>query len=260
MGALMSVWVCIPSKRPVPIVAKWAEAWRAQGYRIALWRDSIEEEFSSMISHSCDKLQAAPYPGYAIATNRLIQWIAQSQPEARWFVIGGDDVYPDPNHTAEEIAQQCGDYFARNEWKAADGQHCTFGVMQPTGDRWGDSERTRAMYGEDRGAYIDRIAGSAWIGREFARRAYGGNGPLWHEYAHMYSDEELCCVAEKLGVYWRRRDLNQHHEHWMRGENRTKDDMPEFLKEANSPEHWDKYGNLFRDRKEAGFPGSECSA
>ena len=35
--------------------------------------------------------------------------------------------------------------------------------MQPTGDRFAQGQ-------------IDRIAGSAWIGREFARRAYGGNG------------------------------------------------------------------------------------
>lgn len=57
---------------------------------------------------------------------------------------------------------------------------------------------------------------SAWIGREFARRAYGGNGPLWDAYTHMFVDEELKCVAEKNGVYWMRPDLVQLHMHWQR--------------------------------------------
>jgi len=121
--------------------------------------------------------------------------------------------------------------------------------MQPTGDRWAEGQ-----WGFQN-APIDRVAGSAWIGREFALRAYGGDGPLWPEYRHMFPDEELQCVAEKLGVFWQRRDLTQFHNHW--GRNGNAADMPTFLAEANSREHWDKYKALFEARKAAGFPGHE---
>lgn len=126
-----------------------------------------------------------------------------------------------------------------------------FGVMQPTGDRWGDAQ----------GAYIDRVAGSPWIGREFARRMYGGSGPYWPEYFHMGVDEELQAVATKLGVFWQRPDLTHYHAHWGRprpGERMGQvDRMPAFLAEANSPEHWRKYKALFSKRQAAGFPGHE---
>ena len=47
----------------------------------------------------------------------------------------------------------------------------TFGVMQPTGDRWGERNGI---------ATIDRIAGSPWMGREFCRRMYHGSGPMYN--------------------------------------------------------------------------------
>lgn len=274
---MSSVWVTVPSKRPPEHLAKWAAAWRGQGYSIAVWRDSplgidlsIADWWDGCI----------PYPGYSVATNRLIQHVIKDR-GAQWCIIGGDDVYPDPDHTADEIAAQCEAHFGG-----------TFGVLQCTGDRWGDDERSRDQYGADRGAYIDRIAGSAWIGREFAQRVYQGRGPIWPEFWHMFGDEHLQCVAEKLGVFWQRRDLTQRHEHWARGDGRTRDDMPEFLSKANSPEHWqeskaiferlkaggfaeaadlltvpsvlpsgaehwDKFKILFEERKAAGFPGHE---
>ena len=178
------------------------------------------------------------YPGYAEAVNRLISQVMALDPHAEWFVTGGDDVEPDLNHTADEIAGQLTAHFAG-----------TFGVMQPTGDRFASGS-------------IDRIAGSPWIGREFARRMYGGNGPYWHEYTHMFVDEEIQCVAEKYGVFWQRRDLIHLHQHFMR-ENAhlesmaVKRDIPPHLMEANSPEHWKKYQAIFKARKAAGFPGSE---
>ena len=89
----------------------------------------------------------------------------------------------------------------------------TFGVMQATGDRWGENEPWARAQFPDAPAYIDRICGSPWIGREFARRMNQGKGPFWREYFHMFADEELQCVAQRLGVLWQRRDLTHHHEH-----------------------------------------------
>ena len=115
------------------------------------------------------------------------------------------------------------------------------------------------MYGENRGAYIDRVCGSAWIGREFATRMYQGNGPLWPEFEHMYVDEHLQCVAEKLGVLWQRSDLIQLHRHWGRGPEGADNKpgevarMPDFLQRVNSPEHWRKAKAIFDRLKTGGF-------
>ena len=77
----------------------------------------------------------------------------------------------------------------------------------------------------------------------------------------MGVDEELQHVAIKYGVFWQNEHLTHHHAHWGRplpGEKiGMADRMPAFLKEANSPEHWKKYKELFTSRKIAGFPGSE---
>jgi hypothetical protein len=108
--------------------------------------------------------------------------------------FGGDDMSPDPDHEPTVIAGECADHFKG-----------TFGVMQPTGDRWSNSQ------GE---AYADKVAGSAWVGREFCERTYGGEGPFWHEYWHMCADNELLEVASKLGVFWQRPDLEHYHDHW----------------------------------------------
>jgi hypothetical protein len=147
---------------------------------------------------------------------------------------------PDPNVSPEEIAAQC-------EARFGSKGHPTFGVMQPTGDRWGDHQG---------GAYADRVAGSPWIGRRFCLTVNGGNGPLWWEYFHMGVDEELQAIATRLGVFWQRPDLSHFHRHWGRDDgNRAK--MPAFLTRANSPQEWAKYKQIFRDRQAAGFPGHQ---
>jgi hypothetical protein len=130
------------------------------------------------------------------------------------------------------------------------GGYCpTLGVTQPTGDRWGEKN------GE---ATIDRIAGSPWMGREFCRRMYHGSGPMYNGYYHNFADEELQCVAQKLGVFWQRRDLIQEHRHWARPRGDWRD-APEWAKKINDPRFsdWDKSKALFAARKAAGFPGHE---
>jgi hypothetical protein len=133
------------------------------------------------------------------------------------------------------------------------GVDSVFGVMQPTGDRWGENEPWARQQFPNAPAYIDRICGSPWMGRELCRRMYQGNGPLFEGYQHMYVDEELQCVAQSLGVLWQRRDLIHYHDHW----GRTEGSAPEHLAEATSAAHWDRSRAIFNRRKAEGFPGHE---
>lgn len=247
----MSVWVVVPSKRPAEVVAAWAAAWRERGYTIGLWRDPGE------VTGVADMTISDPYPGYAQAVNGLVRGVLEWDSACNWIVTGGDDVFPDPNHTADEIARQCVEHFREHFHTRIimdegppyiGGEWATFGVMQCTGDRYGEDSTGSA--------YIDRVCGSPWMGREFCLRVNQGKGPLWPEYTHMFEDEELFNVAQRLGILWQRRDLVQRHEHWARARQDSRD-MPEFLAEVSSALHWRKYKALFEQRKAAGFPGSE---
>ena len=251
----MAVWLCIPSARPPADVEPVLDAWRERGYKIAIQRDEHEQPSPglSRIDTSWvgpkweDSLvHWRPYAGYGEAVNFLARDVLSYDPSCDWIVTGGDDTLPDPNHTAEEIAKECSMHFGELHAGVA---NCTFGVMQPTGDRFADGS-------------IDRIAGSPWIGREFCLRVNQGNGPLWAEYWHMFDDEELQNVAIKLGVFWQRPDLIHLHRHFMRESDAidspaVRKDIPPHLIRANSKEHWDKNQKLFRERKAAGFPGHE---
>lgn len=241
----MSVWFCVPSIRPnggtIPL-------WKEMGYRVAVLRQGEPID--------CEvQIPTGEYKGWAPSVNILAQWVVEHDPKAEWIVSGGDDYEPDMSASPELIALECCNHFYATTMK-----HETFGVMQPTGDRWGDTMASRMQYGGNRGAYIDRIAGSPWFGREWVQRAYQGKGPMCGEYFHMYADEELQEVATKLGVYWQRRDLIQLHAHWGR---RSGDefaniaDCPEFLHPVNTSQHWHESQKLFTERKAAGWPGHE---
>lgn len=231
----MSVWFCIPSARPLDEAERSLSKWRRRGYKIALWRDVDELGTDDL----CDFLLTGTYPGYALAVNALVLNVLRIDESCEWVVLGGDDMEPDPKYAPEEIASQCEALFGRA------GRPATFGVMQPTGDRWGEGQH---------GAYCDRVAGSPWIGRHFCATMNGGHGPLWHEYFHMGVDEELQAVAMRLGAFWQRPDLSHFHAHWARGDKR---EMPAFLAKANSPLEWEKYKRTFLNRQAAGFPGHE---
>ena len=240
----MSVWLCVPSAR-APHETTFPK-WIDQGYKVAVFRDigaPLIPEASFVI---VDK-----YPGYAVASNRLIQEVFARDPECDWVVGGGDDVEPDRTQTGPEIGRECSD------WRAD-----TFGVMQATGDRWGEEDPWAKIQYPNAPAYVDRICGSPWLGREFCRRVNQGRGPFWPQYYHMFVDEELQNVAQRLGVLWQRRDLTHKHNHWARQD--TKESRtymgplpPEHLKEALSKAHWDEAKALFERRKAVGFPGSE---
>lgn len=250
----MSVWFVLPSKRPLDQVEPVLAKWRVQGYRIGLWRDPGEAEGFD------ETLINQPYQGYSHAVNALVRRVLEVDSYAEWIICAGDDIEPDANHSAEEIAEECNEHFAFAWWDKFGGKldtpslnyRMTFGVMQPTGDKWGDRN----------GPYIERVAGSPWMGREFCRRMYQGRGPLCEDYFHMGEDEELQAVATKLGVFWQRPDLIHFHRHW--GRNPVNDklpgdraNMPAFLERANSEEEWRKYKEIFRIRQQLGFPGHE---
>ena len=248
----MSVWYCIPSKRPLAEANACLDAWREQGFRTAVMREKSDGTVAEDRHWQQD---VSTYQGWARSVNMLIANIMAFDPIAEWYVTGGDDYWPDLNHTADEIARECSDHF-RNVNIERTGEtievHPTFGVMQPTGDRWGD-------HGDGKGAVIDRIAGSPWMGREFCRRMYHGAGPLYNGYQHNFADQELQEVAQKLGVFWQRRDLIHEHRHVARTDPNWDLKAPQWKLNINHPAHsdWDKSKALFAARKAAGFPGHE---
>lgn len=228
----MSIWYAIPSARPIEEVAPVLRAWIERGYKPLLWRDETEGH----------------YPGYAQAVNELVKRILERDKNADWIVTGGDDTLPDPNRTAGQIAAECCAYFGTLHWpvdKLGDIRNKTFGIMQPTGDRFA-------------GGSIDRIAGSPWLGREWCLRANQGKGPFWPEFTHMFGDQALKATAEKLGVYWMRPDLIHFHKHFMRESdaldaNATRSQVPPHLKKWNTQEHWHEMLTIYRRLEAEGF-------
>lgn len=261
----MSVWLAIPSARPLhqvePIIRKWLD----MGYKVMLWRDKPQDGDYSEIQWAHDmKVTAtwkAAYPGYAQAVNSMCRNILGVDPAADWIVTGGDDVEPDPNRRAHEIARECSDHFGDTWAERASPQTFatfdevrkarSFGVMQPTGDTWSDFHEGK------KSRIIERIAGSPWMGREFCRRMYQGSGPLWPEFFHCFEDEHLQAVAQKLGVFWQRPDLTHYHHHFQRrgdgSAHRVDPQPPAHLAKATSKEHWEESKAIFERLKAGGF-------
>lgn len=228
----MSVWFCIPSKRSPLEVSKVVEKWRNMGYKVALWRDSDDELVD------CDFLHLGDYPGYAKAVNFLAKSVLEMDPACQWIVTGGDDTTPDPVKHADIIARECSRHFGKCDildHGDAENLFGTYGVMQPTGDRWGEDKNGVA--------HIDRIAGSPWLGREWCLKAHKGAGPLHPDFFHMFVDEALRGAAVAQGVYWERRDLTHYHDHWTR--KRSPDGIPWFLRPVNGINHWNAAKAVF---------------
>lgn len=242
----MSVWLAIPSAREES--QSTLPLWKARCYKVAVFRNP-----GASPVECADLVLSGDYPGYAVATNALCAEILENDKECDWIVGGGDDVEPDPRLDPHEIARECSAHFRANYWGgkkfAYEAPHpmlegwteeacATFGIVQPTGDRFAQGS-------------IDRIAGSPWMGREWCMRANGGQGPFWPAFRHMFGDEALLRVAEKLGVYWRRPDLIHLHRHFMRQSLDINSPavpavIPAHLIEANSRAHWDEMQAEFR--------------
>jgi len=229
-----SVWYCIPSARPAAEAQACVDAWRAMGYSVAVWRDIGADLLD------CDYSRYGEYPGYARAVNALAEDVLAIDTACKWIVTGGDDVFPDQTLRAEEIAVELMANFG--------GFGGSYGVMQPTGDRFADGS-------------IDRIAGSPWMGREWCQRAHGGRGPMHADFTHMYVDEALQGAAVAQGVFWQRPDLTQLHRHFMRESDdinspAVSKPIPPHLMKANSASHWNESKSIFERIKRGGF--AEC--
>jgi len=223
---MFEVWLALPSANPLK-AAMTAVTWKAMGYRTAFLLNGPARDMKL----DADLVVRCDYPGWGNAINRLCALI-----DAPIVVGAGDDMLPDMNIKAGEIARAFVDRFPD-----------LVGVMQPTGDRWGEGTSGTV------GALADRICGSPWLGRGFIERWNGGRGPFWSEYFHFYADEELKEVTAARGYLWQRRDLTHHHDHCTRpGGGRGA--RPAYMSEAQR--RWAEDKALFAKRKADGFPGA----
>ena len=209
------VWVVWPTISPVkslPMVDKWHEL----GYKVAILVNPPNRN-DQLFSAERVVVQNK-WKGFPVAANILCKIVPGDI-----VVVVGDDVYPDPNRTAEEIGVEFLKRFPD-----------TYGVMQPIGDKF---------------AWTHKCAVSPWIGRTFIERAYQGRGPFWEGYYHYFSDQELQEYATSLGIFQQREDLTQFHDHWQRKENPQR---PPHLMEAKKK--WRKDRHTFQIRKGKGWP------
>lgn len=212
-------WFCLPSARPSAEANPIFELWRRQGYGVAVLRKG------GPVSADVSLIEApGEYQGWAWATNKLAAFVLEHDARCQWVIAAGDDTQPDLNFTAGEIAGQFTAHLGG-----------TFGVCQPTGDRW--------YPGHPRGGCsIDWHAGSPWLGRDWCLRAHGGGGPLWPELYHNFADEMLQEVATRLGVFWQRRDIIHYHDHVARRD-------PRHWLGKQPPWHAEAHGNSYaRDK------------
>jgi len=210
------VWFAIPSAS-VERCRTNLPVWREAGYRIAILQNQERGEIPADIVRWSDA-----YPGWSASINILCREVVP--PSADIVVSGGDDMLPDPNHTAQELAEQFFDRFP-------DG----FGVMQPHGDEYMEAKH---------------YCGSPWLGRRFFETMYGGTGPMFPLYRHNWGDVELYWVARCLGALWERPDLSHFHAHFTRAGEKP----PEWWT-ANVTAHDRHDVMLFLARKATRFPG-----
>jgi len=198
--------------------ARSVPAWREQGYKVAILQDRARFEIE------CDALITRDrYPGWAGSINALFREVVPG--DCPVVVAGGDDMFPDPGRSAQEIAREFMDHFGG-----------TFGVMQPTGD---DFEATRT------------ICGSPWLGRAWMERMYAGRGGLCEAYHQQWADDELYWVSRCAGRFWDRPDLTQHHEHFLR----TGSPAPVYWVESAGA-HAERDCLTFIARSRSRFPGA----
>lgn len=217
----MNVWVCFPSVDcHKASLAK--TKWRKQGYKVALFFDVDRE------SVDADRNFFGRYQGYWNACNLMARALVADE-KADIVVFAADDIDPDPNHTAQEIAEIYVKRFPD-----------FYGVLQPCADPQGLDASGKSA--------AARIAGSPWLGRKWITDAFGGKYPIPDEPFHFYSDELLKEVAERLGKLEMRPDLEQWHHHWS-FEHRE----PANYQRRNSTFHWDKDKAWFMRHKAEDF-------
>lgn len=176
------VWFAIPSANPEKC-RQTLPAWRAMGYKIAVLQNHERGEIPADLCVWSDT-----YPGWPRSVNMLCKSIV---PKGVSIVVsGGDDMLPDPHHSAHQLARQFLERFPD-----------TFGVMQPHGDEY---------------LAARRYCGSPFMGRAWFDTMYAGRGGMYDGYHHNYADNELYWVAKGMQVLWERPDLSHYHDHFTR--------------------------------------------
>lgn len=173
----MNIWAVWPSAEP-SLREENIKRWQKMGYRVAI---SDGEDCKTRANRF---VKIVPYKGYAHAINVLI---AAVSPDI--VVAGSDDVWPDPDHTAQEIAAMFMERFPDMD-----------GLMQPNKGNKRDPGLVKAPW-----------AISAWLGWRFIDRV---PGPYHEGYFHVGCDAEILGVARKRGVVWVNNDLAQFHNRW----------------------------------------------
>ena len=212
------VWLCMPVVNE-EMCNSHVPMWKDQGYKIALWQDNA---YFDVPSADIVINPTKHYPGYANTVNFLVKNIIPN--DCGLVVFAGEDMLPDQNHKANEISDIFFDKFE-------DG----YGVMQPIGDDLPGTER---------------ICGSPFVGKPFARNWNMGMGALWPGYNHYFADEELFTLTKSAGLLFQNPDLTHYHDHWTRTGVK-----PEHHKPLQR--RWEHDKALFHFRKEKGFPGCE---
>lgn len=213
------VWFAIPSANP-DNCRRNLPVWREMGYKIAILQNRTRADIPADIVQWSDS-----YPGWCASINTLFREIVPSS--ASLIVSGGDDMLPDPKHSAEELARQFFDRFPD-----------TFGVMQPHGDEYMNARQ---------------YCGSPFIGRAFAAEMYNGRGALSEAYYHCFGDVELYWVARGVNALWERPDLSHFHAHFSR-DNRP---QPAFHKIVENRMGHDAL--IYLQRAALRFPGHASS-
>jgi hypothetical protein len=211
----LNIWYAIPSINEERCT-KAFEKWREMGYKTCVLLDKGKPQ----PKHADMILYTPAYEGYYKSMIEMSRAIGR---EADIIITGGDDIFPDEKHTAQEIGIEC---FT----KYPDG----FFIMQPTGD---------AMEG------VDRICASPWFGRGWLDRAYQGRFPVWHEYIAFFGDQELKEVSSKLKSLWQRNDLCQYHDHWSRVGGPAKLEY-----QTKNDQHWRHDETIYKKRFMGKFP------
>lgn len=224
------VWVLIPTAQKEHVPAQLSK-WTGRGYRAALWVDFMPSQEIHQFSEL--KIQG-PYPGVWRAWNALAKTVFAAYGRNNVVVLAGDDMDPDPNHTAQEIARQYLERFPTGD-----------GVMQPCGDPQGKAYSDTHSGGAPAAA---RICGSPWLGYDWVTYAYSCRGPVNGEYVAFFADEELKLVAERANRLWMRPDLSHFHRHWSWGH------APRQDYHERNQKSWSKDKDLFEQRKAQGFP------
>lgn len=220
MSDTRDIWLVLPVVNPAACNVH-LPVWKERGYRIAVLQDRVHFDVP------CADAVVRPwdtYAGYAVSANYLIKHVVPK--DVRLVVCAGDDMRPDPSHTVAEIHDMYHAVFPEG-----------FGVMQPTGD---DLPGT------------DRICGSPFIGRDFARRWNHGLGPWWPGYNHYFADEEMLNVTKLYGYLHQEPALRHYHDHWTRHGAQAKP-----VHHAALHTRWDHDKALFLFRQAAGFPGHQ---